>query len=94
MLHNTKDNVRAIVLFGNARPGPAQEPFFQGVSSTMKDYKLPVVYIHANVGNGKVEEYYPFEESSQMLAVQVPDGGNNPPLRVTIGFGERPFLVG
>jgi hypothetical protein len=94
MLHNSRDSVRAIVLFGNARPGPAQEPFFQGVSSTMKDYKLPVVYIHANVGNGKVEEYYPFEESSQMLAVQVPDGGNNPPLRVTIGFGERPFLVG
>jgi hypothetical protein len=55
MINANKGDFRAVVLLGNARPGPRQDAFFKGVldlvdKSVMVD--APVAYIHANSGSG------------------------------------------
>jgi hypothetical protein len=94
MLNNFKDQYRAVVLLGNARPSPAQQVFFTGVFTSLK-IKVPVAYIHANSGTGNsVQQYTPFEDHEDIVGIEIQDGGKNPPLKITVGFGERPFLVG
>jgi hypothetical protein len=94
MLNLNKDNFRAIVIFGNTRPTPAQNEIFKGIKSSLNSLRIPVAYVHANSGEGSVREYTPFEDSPNILGIEVEDGGKNPPLRITVGFGDRPFLVG
>jgi hypothetical protein len=84
-------NVRAVVLLGNARPCPQTSEFFTTVKSTLQSLQKPVVYIHANSGIGNVEQYSPFSDVSNVMAVQAPLGGENPLLRVSVGFGSSPF---
>jgi hypothetical protein len=94
MLNNQKDQYRAIVLMANARPSPAQQFFFSGVFTSLEINK-PIAYIHANSGTGSsVQEYTPFEDHEEIFGIEIQNGGKNPPLKITIGFGERPFLVG
>jgi hypothetical protein len=94
MFNINKDQFRAVVIFGNARPGPQQEYFFQNVMEGLEKVGVPVAYIHANPGSGNVEEYTPFQDHDTILGIQTQVGGKNPPLRVTVGFGNRPFLLG
>ena len=94
MLNLNKDKFRAIVILGNSRPTPAQDEVFKGIKSSISTLQIPVAYVHANSGGGGVREYTPFEDNPNILGVEVEDGGQNPPLRVTVGFGDRPFLVG
>jgi hypothetical protein len=94
MLNLNKDLFRSIVVFGNARPGPQQDPFFLGVMDVVENLEVPFAYIHANPGTGAVEEYAPFVQNDLILGIQIEDGGQNPPLRVHVGFGNRPFVIG
>lgn len=90
-----QDDVRAIVVFGNARPGhPQNQAFFDNTVSFLDVFGLPSVYVHSNPGNAGVEEYSPFANSKNVVAVQAQSGGLDPPLRINVGFGKRPFIVG
>ena len=94
MLNLHKDSFRSIVLLGNARPGPAQEEFFNGLVSGIKPVGKPIAYVHGNPGEGGVRQYTPFDDYPEVVGIEIEDGGVNPPLRLTVGFGEHPFLVG
>jgi hypothetical protein len=89
-----KDQFRAIVMLGNARPSPQQDGFFQAVFTSLKPINRPVAYIHANSGSGQIREYTPFEDQKAMVGIEIENGGTNPLLRITVGHGNRPFLVG
>lgn len=91
-----QDEVRAVVLMGNARPGePVNRHFFEQLGSFLGEYEKPVVYIHANPGNtGSTQVYQPYKGIKHVMAVQVGNGGDTPPVRVDVGFGARPFIIG
>jgi hypothetical protein len=89
-----KGQFRAIVILGNARPAPQQDEFFNTVFTSLKDIQRPMAYIHANSGNGSIREYNPYQDNQSIVGIEIEDGGKNPPLKITVGFGERPFLVG
>jgi Calcineurin-like phosphoesterase len=93
MLIEYQDQYRAVVIMGNARPGPRQKAFFDSVSPKLNGIKAPIAYIHANAGSSDFVEHTPFDDLD-ILAIQVPKGGEHPPLKVTVGFGSRPFMVG
>lgn len=96
---------RAVVMLGNARPGPGQRAFFGSISEDLAASRVPIAYVHANSGrssNNAQYRHYPFGEKKQkgdglsgMVAIEAPSGGNNqPPLRITVGFGKKMFRVG
>jgi hypothetical protein len=95
-VNENQNDIRAIVVFGNARPGhPQNEDFFTKTVSFLDVFRLPSVYIHGNSGDGGgVEQYSPFDKSKNVVAVQAQIGGQAPPLRINVGFGKRPFIVG
>lgn len=92
MIKGKKDQFRAVVILGNARPGPQQKIFFDSISETLLHLPAPVAYVHANSGSGPVE-HTPLD-GIDLFGIQVPKGGDQPPLKVTVGFGLQPFVVG
>jgi len=85
---------RAIVVLGNDRPGlPQNQDFFDEMSGFLQSYGLPAMYVHSNSGMGGFQEYAPFSNAGNVLAIQVPHGGKNPPTRITVGTGSRLFFV-
>lgn len=89
-----QDNYRALVFLANARPSQQHDDFFAEIFADINNLGKPVLYIHANAGSGVFEQYQPFKESSNLIAVQVQSGGPNPPLRVAVGNGKNPFVFG
>ena len=91
--HQAKD-ARAVVIFGNARPGSAaNSAFFNSMASFLKLYGLPTLYVHASSTGGVLDVYQPFEGVDNVVAIQVPQGGLNPPARISVGSGSTPFFV-
>ena len=84
----------SIVMLGNARPGPQQHKFFDRLSAFLGQYDLPIIYIHANSGVGGVMQYELFGGDEGIEALQIEDGGENPPLRISVYSGASPFVVG
>merc|ERR1711862_199913 len=74
---------------GNARPGPQQRTFFARLNNFLQN-TVPVLYVHANsgVGNGTPLQYHLFNDTPNIEALQIDDGGKNAPLKITVGFGE------
>jgi hypothetical protein len=94
MLNTSRGKYRAVVVMGNARPGPRQKAFFDSISVEVTGMPAPVAYVHANNGvSSDVVTHRPFDDID-MLAIQVPKGGDHPPLKITVGFGSDPFIVG
>ncbi|KAG7349762.1 hypothetical protein IV203_012359 [Nitzschia inconspicua] len=93
MLNFHKEEFRAIVILGNARPGHQQHRFFESVSNVLERIQTPVVYVHADSGLGDVE-YTPIEKYPFIHGIQVPNGGKEGPLKISVGFGNNPFVVG
>ena len=93
MLNLNEGKFQSLVIFGSARPGPQHELFFDGVMELVEDLEIPVAYIHANDGLGPAQEYLPFENHEEILAIQTESGGKNPPVRVEVGSGSRPFIL-
>lgn len=91
MIQSRGNSVRAIVMLGNARPGEAQneEFFLQMASYLASNTDKPVAYIHA--GGSTTRVYTPFAQNDQLLVIQV---GDSPLMRVNVGFGKRPFILG
>lgn len=96
MLAYHGDTSRAVVIFGNAHPGlPQNGKFFRDMAGFLETWELPSVYIHADTGNdlGTVE-YEPFEPGDNpdnFRAIEVKGGE---PIRITVGFEDRPFIIG
>ena len=84
---------KSIVMLGNARPGPQQRMFFDRLSDFLGPYDLPIIYVHANSGVGGVMQYDLFGNQG-IEALQIEDGGKNPPLRISVYEGDGPFVVG
>jgi hypothetical protein len=89
-----QEKYRALVFLANARPSQQHDDFFVEIFADINSLGKPVLYIHANAGSGGFEQYQPFKESSNLIAVQVQSGGSNPPLRVAVGEGNNPFVFG
>jgi hypothetical protein len=88
-------NFKQIVMLGNARPGPEQRHFFGHLAEFLGPYEMPIIYIHANSGVGGIMEYDLFGDDDIIKGLQIEDGGQNPPLRISIYSGdEAPFVVG
>jgi len=94
MVTMNQDNFQYVVMMGNARPGPQQRKFFDRLSAFLGPYDLPIIYVHANSGVGGVMKYDLFGGDQGIEALQIEDGGINPPLRISIFDGEAPFVVG
>jgi hypothetical protein len=92
--NSNKGNFRNIVLLGNARPSAQQALFFDALFSNLKEHHAPIVYVHANQHGDDVMQYTPFEGHREIPAIGVQHGSSHPPLKITVGFGERPFMVG
>jgi hypothetical protein len=93
-VQENENDVRAIVVFGNARPGhPQNEDFFTKIVSFLDVFGIPAAYIHGNSGDGGVEEVA-FKNAKNVVSVQAQNGGQAAPLRITVGSGKRPFIVG
>ena len=94
MANDNKGNFRSVVVFGNARPSAQQAVFFETMFSNLKEHHAPMVYIHANQKGNEVMRSTPFKGHPEVLSIGVQDGSSRPPLKVTVGFGELPFMVG
>ena len=93
-MSTNKDNYRAVVMMGNARPSQQLEAFFGEVLDDVRESGKPVLYLHANSGNGLgVERYRPFQNTPNLLVVQIDKGGSTPPVKVSVGAGNNPFHV-
>jgi len=94
---------RAVVMLGNARPGPQQRPFFDSIREDLNNAKVPTAYIHSHSGFGATE-HYPYGRGKKsgkddvlgsMVAIQAASGeANQAPLKITVGFGKQPFKIG
>ncbi|KAL3924867.1 MAG: hypothetical protein SGARI_005951 [Bacillariaceae sp.] len=95
MINVNKEQFRAIVLLGNARPGPQQKPFFSSIADVLQRVRAPALYVHSDSGVGaKGVEYTPMPEFPFIRAVQVPSGGEQKPIKIAINFGGSPFVIG
>jgi hypothetical protein len=92
MLELNQAQFRAIVMLGNARPGPQHKAFFDGVADVLSRIRAPVAYVHADSGVA-VTEYTPIPDIPFIHGIQVPSGGNHKPLKISVGFGGQPFEV-
>ena len=86
-----KEKYRALVLLANARPSELHDDFFSQIMDDVSALGKPVLYIHANAGSGVFEQYSPFPNAPNLIAVQIPSGGTNPPMKVAVGEGDKPF---
>jgi hypothetical protein len=86
-----RDKYRALVLLANARPSQMHDDFFSEIMDDVNALGKPVLYIHANAGSNLFEQYIPFPNAPNLIAVQIPSGGSNPPVKVAVGEGQKPF---
>lgn len=86
-----RDKYRALVLLANARPSQQHDDFFSEIMDDVNALGKPVLYVHANAGSNVFEQYTPFPEAPNLIAIQVPGGGANPPVKVAVGEGQQPF---
>lgn len=86
-----QDQFRALVFLANARPSQQHDDFFSEIFDEINALRKPVLYIHANAGSDIFEQYSPFKNAPNLVAVQVQSGGSTPPLRVAVGNGGSPF---
>lgn len=94
MVTMNQEDFSKIIMFGNARPGPQQRKFFDRLSDFLGAYEIPIIYIHANSGVGGVMQYKIFGRDQGIEGLQIEDGGQNPPMRISVYEGGSPFVVG
>ncbi|KAL3797394.1 hypothetical protein HJC23_010520 [Cyclotella cryptica] len=79
-----QDGYRAVVIFGHAPPSSKQGEYFWPVIGQLKDTNIPVLYLHANTQGGDFDEYHPFGEADNFIAVQLEKRGREAPMEVTV----------
>jgi len=98
MTNSLGKDVRAIVVLANADPNYSlYDDFFSRMDSFLEDkFPKPVAYVHASRLDGKNLIYNPFD-NQRITAIQLgydSDAEETPVLRLTVGFGDEPFVVG
>lgn len=81
---------RAIVMLGHAGYTSKVGDFFWPAMDALKQVNKPVLYLHANDGDGMIE-YHPVEDFRKFTAVRMEKGSKIAPVLVTIGGGAKPF---
>ena len=103
MVNTHHSEVRAVVIFGNYRPGTQQNVQLFGPLGDylQKDkYKsMPTLYVHAysdrnRNADGASQVHQPFLNVPNLYAVSSNKGTSLPPLRINVGFGSNPFILG
>jgi hypothetical protein len=87
------DKYNALLLLANARPSQQHEDFFPEIFGEINSINKPVLYVHADSGNGMFEQYSPFKETPNLIAIQIKSGGTNPPVVISVGKGSNPFVI-
>jgi len=92
-----KDEYRAVIIFGHARPSQHQDAFFLPILNDLGSMNKQVLYVHADDGAGgsvtNLEQYVPYPQAPRFKAVQINQGGVGPPARVSVGFKGDLFHV-
>jgi hypothetical protein len=84
-----RDNVRAAVVFGQARPKPIQEDFFAPFVETAKTFGKPVLYLHGDGHKYEVEEHW---RAPNITRAQVDQVAKARPLLITVTMDpQKPF---
>ena len=84
------DEYRAIVMLGHAGYSSKVGDFFWPVMDDLKRVNKPVLYLHANDGDGMIE-YHPVEDFRKFTAVRMEKGSKVAPTQITVGGGAKPF---
>ncbi len=83
------DEVRAAVLFGQAKPHEKQETFFGAAVPLIEAFGKPVLYLH---GDGHTWEKEKAWRAPNLWRVQIDQVEKGPPVRVTVTHkAKRPF---
>ncbi len=84
------DEYRAIVLMGHAGYTAKVGDFFWPVVDDLRSTNKPVLYLHANDGQGMIE-YNPADDFPKFTAVRLEKGSRVAPTLVTVMAGPKPF---
>ena len=84
------DQYRAVVLLGHAGYSSKVGDFFWPVMDDFRRANKPVLYLHANDGEGMIE-YHPAEDFKKFTAVRLEVGSKVTPTQITVGGGAKPF---
>lgn len=87
--HFNKEDYHAMVIFGHAPPSDRQGEYFWPVMEEIKNMDKPVLYLHANA-NGSFEQYIPFNEAENFMAVQLEKQGVEAPMKVVVRGNGKP----
>lgn len=84
--------VRAVVIFGNAKPEEGTNTdFFAPIQEFWKDteFSKPTLYVHPS--SDKTSQYRPFKNLPHVTVAQVKYDIKTAPRQIKVGFGEKPF---
>jgi hypothetical protein len=84
-----RNEFRAVVLMGHAGYTSKVGDFFWPVIDDFKTLNKPVLYVHANNGDGS-KKYYP-DDLEDFTALRLEKGSLSPPLQITITTDPQPF---
>lgn len=84
---------RSVVIFAHAAPTSKIGDFVWPLKDYLSTMKKPVIYLHANDGDGMLQ-YSPFpDELPFFQVVRLEKGYKAPPTQITIEAGPRPFKI-
>lgn len=85
------EEYRAIVIMAHAAPTSKIGDFVWPLKDTLMKLKKPVLYLHANDGDGMLS-YKPYpDELPTFNVVRMEKGYKAPPTQITVEFGFSPF---
>lgn len=84
------DEFRAIVLLGHAGYSSKVGDFFWPATDKFKAVNKPVLYLHANDGEGMIE-YHPASDFKKFTAVRLEKGSKIASTQIVVGGGTKPF---
>jgi hypothetical protein len=84
------DEFRAIVLLGHAGYSSKVGDFFWPAMEKFKAANKPVLYLHANDGEGMIE-YHPASDFKKFTAVRLEKGSKIASTQIVVGGGTKPF---
>lgn len=95
-LNKFENEMKALVIFGHARPGPRQyEYYFQYIEQFLEGYDVPVLYLHGDALEDEplLKVYEPYtDEGFKMKALEVQPGAVAKPVQV-IASSSHGFVI-
>ena len=94
-LKRDKDQMKALVIFGHARPGSRQYEFYFQYVQKYVDRRIPILYMHGDALEDEpiLNIYEPFQENGfEMKALEVQRGDVANPVKVTVS-SDKGFVI-